>query len=74
MAIRVRRKKTPGIRAFFQKARLLAASGTPTTLKLQLMGFGRRGGYVSRWSRLSKKLPPQIKGLPTAGRMLRDQV
>ncbi len=47
------------IRAFFKRSALLARQGVPTALKLNLMGFGRRGGVTLRLEKLRRKLPKQ---------------
>lgn len=63
---RSRSRSSPGIKAFFTRQRLLMARGIPMSLKLQLMGHGQRGGYLSRLSRMRRKIPKQLKGIPTS--------
>ena len=57
--LKVRRKSNATIRAFYNRQRLLKASGVPMSLKLQLLGVGKGGGYLSRMERLRRKLPKQ---------------
>lgn len=47
------------IRNFYKRGKLLAAQGVPTSLKLSMLGFGRRGGTTLRQEKLRRKLPRQ---------------
>ena len=56
-------KKNSAIRALFQRARFLAASGFPQSLKLAFMGFTKAGGAPLRTEKLRRKLPRQLRGV-----------
>lgn len=60
---RGKRKTNASIKSFYNRARLLAAKGIPSSLKLTMMGFSRRGGYLLKQEKLRRKLPPQLKGV-----------
>jgi len=49
------------VRGPYTKARLLAAVGVPSLLKLTLMGGGKHGGYVTIQERRRRKLPKMLK-------------
>ena len=74
MSIRIRRRTNAGIKSFYAKQRLLASQGVPASLKLTMMGFGKRGGYLTRLERLRRKLPKQLKGVPGSGQRLKRRI
>ncbi len=51
------------IRGFYNKDRFLKIGALPGTLKLTMMGFGRRGGVLLRQEKLRRKLPKQLRGV-----------
>ena len=51
------------IRNFYQRAKLLArTSPLSGSMKLTMMGFGKRGGYILKQEKIRRKLPKQLKG------------
>lgn len=58
------------IRAFYRRGRFLAARGVPTSLKLTMMGMGRRGGVLLRQEKLRRRIPAQMRGAQTRTKRL----
>lgn len=50
------------IRAFYKRGQLLASQGMAGSLKLSMMGFGKRGGYLLKQEKLRRKTPKQGPG------------
>ena len=51
------------IRNFYARARLLArTSPLASSMKLTMMGFGKRGGYLLKQEKLRRKYPKQNRG------------
>ena len=69
MAFKIRHKTNSSIKAFYTRARLLAAQGVPTSLKVTMMGRGMRGGWVTRWEKLRRKMPKQMKNTSSTRRI-----
>lgn len=63
MASRRLNKANTGIRFSLKRAKILAASGAPSALKMSLMGFTKRGGAPLRLEKLRRKLPRQLRGV-----------
>ncbi len=51
------------IRNFFKRGRILGSRFAPGSLKLTLMGMGRRGGVLLRQEKLRRKIPKQLRGV-----------
>lgn len=50
------------IRAFYKRGELFASQGIAGSLKLSMMGFGKRGGYLLKQEKLRRKTPKQGPG------------
>lgn len=50
------------IKAFYARGRILASQGIAGSLKLSMMGFGKRGGYLLKQEKLRRKMPKQNPG------------
>ena len=55
-----RRRTNAAIKAYYKRAALLTSPGIPSTLKLTMMGHGKRGGYLIRHERLRRKAGKQL--------------
>jgi len=56
------RKTNASIKGFYQRHRLLRSRFAPSSLKLTMMGFARRGGVLLRQEKLRRKVPKQLRG------------
>lgn len=56
-------KTQSAIRGFFRRQRFLGSRFAPSSLKLTMLGFGRRGGVILRQEKLRRKVGGQLRGV-----------
>ena len=56
-----RRMSGSAVKGIYKKAGLLRHPGTPAGLKITMMAGPSRGGYITRYERMRRKVPKQMR-------------